>query len=309
MWRSEEKGRERGRSLGSHLLDEAAIQGFVDDMLAPRRRLEIEEYLSHRPGKAARARDFRAQNRGFHEFFDRYLAAPLPRETELLEFHLLKSLVRRRRVRRYGWITVAAATVVVAFALGGFIGTRSLPAPSDIFAAFLPSMSAEIQGGSSNLKPIRIETAARAGAGPSTETSGRAAPDLKPFGFKLIGTRLLASDREIVQFVFESDAGRRVMLYLAAADHVERQRISLNAEGPLSVLSWSNGSRSYNLIGEIDRDTILAIGRAINGDALTPGGKAGSRQGSPLAPSTGTDKMPVSSSRDVGRQPAPSNRP
>ena len=126
-------------SLGSRLLEDSVLNAYVDDILAPRRRREIEEYLLQMPRERARVRSFQAQNRRLHELFDDCFAAPLPHELEILEHRLLKSLVRQRQAEAQVCRTVAIAIVIVAaFVCGSLLALSAGADASEIFATLLP---------------------------------------------------------------------------------------------------------------------------------------------------------------------------
>ena len=128
-------------SLGSRLLEDSVLNAYVDDILAPRRRREIDEYLLQMPRERARVRSFQAQNRRLHELFDNCFAAPLPHELEILEHRLLKSLARRRQAEAQVRQTIVIAIVIVAaFACGSLLALSVGADASEIFATLLPSL-------------------------------------------------------------------------------------------------------------------------------------------------------------------------
>ena len=61
-------------------------------------------------------------------------------------------------------------------------------------------------------------------------------------------------------------------------------------EGPVDVLFWHNGGRSYSLVGEVGRDMLLEMGRAVNGKwtaALPVETTPGAADTTSQAPTTG----------------------
>jgi anti-sigma factor RsiW len=97
------------------------------------------------------------------------------------------------------------------------------------------------------------------------------APDFSSFGFDLIGTRLLAGhDDRSMQLIYESSVGARVELFYTSGSESSKSSLTLMEEGPIAVLFWHNAGRSYSLIGEVDRDTLLEIGKVVNGEWTVP---------------------------------------
>jgi anti-sigma factor RsiW len=239
--------REPGQSLGSHLLNEALLQAYVDDLLAPQRRREVEESLSERPREAARIQDFQSQNKELHELFDRYLAAPTPNNIDALQHHLVKTLKRRSRAQFYGWIAAAMLVLI------GIVGTVTVgpPPPLQISWSFenvLGAMRADVAEG--------------------------ATANLAALGFQPIGTRRVGSEPGVTQYVFESGAGRRVMLYESAAAPEDQERVSLTQEGAIAILFWASKDRAFTLVGELDRNTMLQFVSAISGEHRAEGLRA-----------------------------------
>jgi len=230
--------RDPSLSLGSHLLKEALLQAYVDDLLAPHRRGEVEQSLSGQPQEAARVSDFRSQNRELHGLFDRYFAEPTPDNIQALQRHLVKTLRRRKRSQAYGW-AAAGALLIVGIAGSLAIGPPPLPPvawSSDIL---------RVLGGS---------------AGGETATS-----DLAALGFRPIGRRRVGFAPNVVQHVYESADGRRVMVYESAAAAEDRARVSFTQEGAISVLFWTSEDRAFTLVGELDRESMLRFVNAVSG--------------------------------------------
>jgi anti-sigma factor RsiW len=253
--------REPGRSLGSHLLKEALLQAYVDDLLNPHRRHEVEHSLSEHPREAARIRDFQSQNHELHELFDRYFAASTPANIEALQRHLVKTLRRQRRRQAYGWMAAAALFVIVVV---GAVTVGPPPAPP------IPWSFDDVVNG------MRTDIAADMKA------------DLDAAGFKPIGTRQISKEPDVTQHVFESATGRRIMLYESAAAPEDQKRVNFSQEGAVSVLFWTNKDRAFTLVGELDHNSVLQVVSAVSGEHQADGLRAivapdeGVRQPTPI---------------------------
>jgi hypothetical protein len=89
---------------------------------------------------------------------------------------------------------------------------------------------------------------------------------LRAHGFLLTGSREIvkADGTGAARLVYESKDGSQVTLYVAPIDDAGTRKINLSRRGPIWFLLWNNKGRAYSMIGEIGRDTMLAIGATIN---------------------------------------------
>ncbi|HEX9808539.1 MAG TPA: hypothetical protein VGC25_02910 [Alphaproteobacteria bacterium] len=263
------------RGYGAHV-SEAMIQAYVDDMLPPRQRLEVEEFLATHPEEARRVADFRAQNRGFHELYDHYLSEPLPDPVRLLEERILRRLAGRRNIRALARVAATLA-IAMAAAAGGWYGSRHLPSPDrEIDFAALSGKAADVlnpdgqaaDGG--DVRRAKAGSERSAGKDPDGATESTA-PDLRRFGFNLVGSRQLGKGGgRGGQLTYESRQGIQVVLYFSPAAGNGRQKISLTEQGPVSILVWNRDGRAYTMFGEVGRDTMLAMGAAVNARWVEP---------------------------------------
>lgn len=86
-------------------------------------------------------------------------------------------------------------------------------------------------------------------------------PDLSGSGYQLIGGRLLPStDRMAAQFMYQSDDGRRVTLYLrAGAWGGGQQPFRHSARDQVNVLYWTDGTVGYALSGAVEQAELSRI--------------------------------------------------
>jgi len=97
-------------------LSEADLHAYVDGLLPPELRAEVESYLAQHPDAADRAHAYRLQNISFHRLF---AAVPLDSAGPGLRSveRRFASALRRRRAVGIG------ANIVVAMALAAVLGT------------------------------------------------------------------------------------------------------------------------------------------------------------------------------------------
>lgn len=248
---------------GDPRVSEETLAAYVDGMLSPQRRLEVESYLARNPEDAARVEAYIRQNRRLHEAYDRYLAEPLPESIHRLGERLRQRMTDHSRERP--WRRLAGAALVGGLvAAVGWLSFERMVGPSS--SEMLFSMLDRDMAG-------RSEIATQAAIEPASSKAGgeavTGAPDFKPFGFSLVGTRLLKSSGgqgSGMQLVYESQNGARVYLYFNRGGGGESTGLTLQQEGAISVLFWHDAGRSYAMIGEVGRDTLLAMGKVVNGE-------------------------------------------
>lgn len=268
---------------------EQLIHSYVDDMLPPRERLEFEEFLAANPAVMERVRIYQRQNSELHAAYDRYLGAELPPETVKLGNRLRHRLAPRGQGGRSGRITVAALAFLVVGAGAGlyaFDGLRTQPGThlatlfergSDLLSQF------GLAGGDGNVRSLQQARIAAARA-----VDNFSAPDLDDYGFQLVASRIITakSGADTIQMTYESKDRGNLLLYFTphAAEARGDHRISLNREGAVSILTWSDSTRSYNMISEsLEREAMLAIGKAVIGRLSKPMPSASPDAG-PVAP-------------------------
>ncbi|MEX2451073.1 MAG: hypothetical protein WD407_09480 [Rhodospirillales bacterium] len=246
------------------------LHAYVDNMLPPRQRLEVEEYLADHPDMVQRVNDFESQNRGMHRLYDRHLTEPLPESLQTLEYEIVRKLSHRTKSRTAVRV-LASALVAVLVAGGGwyaFDRFSTTGVKGNILATFKSGTSSPAaRAPAADTANIRqASTTTRRDPASASRSLETFAPDLAKFGLELIRTRLVSDEvkSKTVQLVYESKVGNQVQMYLSPTREKKKQQISLSQEGRISALFWSNGGHSYSLLGEVDRDTILAIGSAVN---------------------------------------------
>ena len=239
-----------------HYVGDMLLQDFVEGRLDPATAARMKEVLAGAPDLQRRAVEHLALAHRLRQHFAVYDKTPLPPEIEALGRRLRSALIARRRMDRVprlaGW-AVAASVAVMLCGVGWYATGPGGPLP---FAALNTVLSAPKDG------PSALALAA------TTPSSGApaSAPDFADLGFKLLETRTIGrGDLDAVQLVYESDDGARVSLYYSDIADGTAPRVAVREEGALSMLFWQDGTRAFSMIGEVDRDTLLKLGRAVSG--------------------------------------------
>lgn len=259
------------------LLSEAMLDAYVDGELDQMQRSAVEAHIEQHPAAATYLARERELRRELHHLLDARAREPLPpgilHRAVLFERATTRatpppsSLPEPARRSSRLWIAALAACFVAAF-LGGILiadldldrrlGGESLIAllaPGRNADAAMPEwgdiLPAEAIVGSPNDQP-----------GPGANDD---APDLSAQGFSLVSIRTLANgDGNAVQLVYENDTGTRAELFYGPARNSTRDSVIVLEDGPVTILSWNTLGRSFNLLADIDRKALLALGQAVN---------------------------------------------
>lgn len=269
---------ENARTFG---VSDEELGAYLDGELDEARRTAVEAYLAANPRVASFVEGGARVREGLHGLFDGYLNQPLPAEQMALQHEIERRMQRARSQRLYRRLVAAAVALfaVVGAGLGAWHMTAPDGADDRLFALFSDQHGTSApagqgtapaeQGATAQLATLGSETAAPKGdtSGGATAPNKAGAPDFSSFGYNLIGTRLLATqDGGSMQLIYESTDGSRVELFFSPSKDSARNSLTLMEEGPISVLFWHAGGRSYSLVGEVGRDRLLELGRAVNGD-------------------------------------------
>ena len=285
---------------GGGILD-AYLDGELDDA----DRETVERHLLADADAAAYVSNGRQIRRDLHRLFDGRLATPLPPAHVELGLAIEREANRVRHRPRAAWLRfpmqMAAAAALVIVILGAIaLGLHAMfagPQDQDLFALFSPDVSDDAAGG---LQPatddqtpdatLAVGEATALDDEPGVEPStGPGAPDFGPFGFDLVSARLLSnSDDNGMQLIYESETGTRVELFYSPDAGGDETSLTVMDEGPVIALFWRTAGRSYSLIGDVTRETILEMGSVVDGDWTVPlpGGTTGMSASEPEQPAT-----------------------
>lgn len=274
------------------------LHAYVDRELGERERLAVEEALQLDPAAADYVARCRSLRRDLHAICDDAFHAPLP--PRLVELGC--AIQRTRRVERMPWYRqvlvvplrlATAAAVAIGIATSGWLalsaGLQGERAPGDLFALLGGGPAHQAAAPDGGLGLASVETGALDPGAAADGTEG--APDLEAFGFGLVGARMLAAaDGPSMQLTYQAADGKRVELYYAPVQG-ESSQLTLMEEGPVKVLVWRSAGRSWSLVGEVDREVMLEMGRAVDnqwtGAATIPSDDEAAAEGDGLVPADG----------------------
>lgn len=242
-------------------VSEAELQAYVDGQLPEARRADVEAYLAARPEEAARLAAYSGQREAVRELYAGVLdEAPPERLVRAAEG---ARSVARIRALRWG---LAAGWALFGFGAGGFAGWQlhgwnspAVRSPAGIarqaavaHATYSPEVRHPVEVGADQEAHLVAWLSKRLGGNVR-------APRLAAFA--LVGGRLLPGENgPVAQFMYQSDSGRRLTLYVRNEPGATSETAFRFArEGKIGVFYWIDRGFGYALSGELERDDLYAI--------------------------------------------------
>jgi anti-sigma factor RsiW len=234
---------------------EEELHAFVDGELPGDRRADVEAWLASHPDDVKRVAEWRAQAELIRARYAGVADEPVP------ERLALDRLVRSDRP----WRWVGAAAAMLAFAVGGALGWYGRgfwdgpPAGRSVAADALQAHSlyiAEVR------HPIEVGAKEAHLIPWLSRRVGHQlrAPDLEPFGLKLMGGRLLPGPRgaAAAMLMYEGPSGERYTLYCARSAMPETA-FRWREGGQVAAIYWVEGDLGYVLSGPSERDRLQKL--------------------------------------------------
>ncbi len=248
------------------------LHAYVDGALAPGEQARVEAWLAEHPDDAAAVHAWRLQNSRLHENFDSILDEPAPSEQEAIVTGRpgASAGIRGQAGKHAGWRRIAASVVLLlAGGVGGWLlhGWQAYPdtAASDAFVeqavgahrVFVTEVRHPVEVPSSQEAHLVAWLSKRLG-------TKLVAPDIRDAGFELVGGRLLAEGaRPAAQFMYEDSGGRRLTIYVRAADSTADTAFRFASGDGVSAFYWAESAFAYALIGPLQRPELLDIAHKV----------------------------------------------
>ncbi|MFN4016780.1 MAG: anti-sigma factor family protein [Reyranella sp.] len=247
-------------------IGEDELQAFVDERLDGERRAAVEAHLASHPELAERVALERRQRAILRSRLEAKFAEPIPARLRIAQL---------RAARRSSWTRVwprAAAAAIALFAAGvtaGWFANRI--APSTLAPA--PTVSVA-QGAKAAYRTFVVEVAHPVEVGVQQEAHllqwlskrlGRklAAPDLSPFGYRLMGGRLLpGGSGAAAQLMYDDASGRRLTIYVRATEGTETA-FRFQKEGDAATFAWIDQGFGFAVTATATREELLPIAEAV----------------------------------------------
>ena len=237
---------------------EDRIQALVDGALAGAERAALERELAGQPEAAQLLQRWQAQRQAIRAT----LPDPDPRA--------LSALLARAAARRpapLAWPRRAAGIGIFALGLAFGYGAAQIGAP--VTTGPHEVQTAEAAAAAHALYAVEVVHPVEVGAGERDHLMGWLtkrlgveinAPDLSAAGYSLVGGRLLPfAETAAAQFMYDSDSGTRITLYITTRPEAEARSVRFYSAGDLSVAAWQDGHLRQALVGDLPRETLEAL--------------------------------------------------
>lgn len=248
---------------------EDALHALADGRLDPARAAEVAAALADRPEDARRVADYQRINAALHAQFDPVLAEAIP------------ARLRRRPKPRWtalvlggGWRSVAAgiAAAVLLLSVGGVGGwyarDAATAARQEQAAIVRPAALAHRIYVAEVRHPVevRAEEEHLVRWLSSRLKIPLKTPKLDTAGFRLMGGRLLPTDRgNAAQFMYEDTQGRRLTLYIRSDLSGNRETAFRYAQDDSGVgmFYWIDGAKGYAITAQMPRAELLDLSKKV----------------------------------------------
>ncbi len=246
---------------------EDELQAYVDERLDGMRRGAVETHLARTPELRDRITAERRHRASLRSQLQSKADEPIPARLRIADIQAAR---RARIMRRTGLAAAALAIFVVGAAAGWLANDR----PPGTLVATTPPTTSVAQGATAAFRTFVVEVAHPVEVGVAQEAHllqwlskrlGRtlSAPDLSPFGYRLIGGRLLpASSSAAAQLMYEDSSGKRLTLYVRAADGTETA-FRFQKDGDAATFAWIDQGFGFAVTAMASREELLPIAEAI----------------------------------------------
>jgi anti-sigma factor RsiW len=254
-------------------ITEELLSAYVDGELEAADRERVDSWLQSHPEDRARVQAWQADRAALAALFNPVLDEPAPAA--------LRATVWRSHARPRWAMAAAAAGLLLAGGVLGAAGAWQWQAR--VNAAQLALVRQQMAAGTAqgwvqraafahsiytNEPRHAVEVGAQEEHLSRWLTRRIDIPvklfDLKAQGFDLVGGRLLPDGPgKSAQLMYQDAEKRRVTVYLRKPEPGADAAFRFEQQGPLGLFYWVEEGAGYALVGELPKDTLLALAKAI----------------------------------------------
>ncbi|MEE8445688.1 MAG: anti-sigma factor [Alphaproteobacteria bacterium] len=249
-------------------IDDTELHAYLDGELGEEERRAVEAWLAAHPDDAARVAAWRGDRDALAGLGADILdQTPPERLTRALDA-APKPVIRRDRA---SWMRAAAALVlfVAGGATGWWLNGSGLiggPPREGMFVDRAVGAHVVFTRERRHAVEARADTEERHLVRWLSRRLGRKLnpPSLDGAGFRLIGGRLVADDGgPAAQFMYQDSAKRRLTIYVRRARDEKNVAFRIAEARGVSAFYWIEKPYAYALIGKIERQELLKLGRLV----------------------------------------------
>jgi anti-sigma factor RsiW len=256
-------------------ITEDDLHAYVDGVLTPAQRAEVEAWLAAYPVDAERVRAYQAQNQALKALFNPVLDESLPENLQALAAQPLNAAVDTKKQPFFNnWFLQRLAAGVLVAMVSGVAGwlAHGQYQSSERLAQTVPlsrqAAVAHVVYSPDARRPVEVTAdqeealvkwlSKRLGTPVSP-------PKLGALGYELVGGRLLPGNAgPVAQFMYQEASGQRLTLYVSTESAGKPETgFRFAREGQVNVFYWVDGKFGYALSGGIDKSELAKVATAV----------------------------------------------
>jgi anti-sigma factor RsiW len=246
---------------------EDELQAYVDGRLTEARRAAAEAYLAQHADVRERVALEMRQRASLRGQLEGKFAEPVPPRLWIANIKAARRAILLRRLR-------AVAAGMLIFAVGAGTGWIAADHEAIVSASNPPATTGVAQNATAAYRTFVVEVAhpvevASAQEGHLLQWLSRrlgkplVAPDLSPFGYRLMGGRLLPGNGSAAaQLMYDDPSGRRLTLYVRAAEGSETA-FRFQREGDAATFAWIDRGFGFAVTAPVPREELMPIAEAV----------------------------------------------
>lgn len=245
-------------------IQEEDLHAYVDGQLSKDRQMEVEEYLRENPEQAKVVQSWKSQNEALQSLYQ-----PVPSADDL---NLIRRTAKMTRPARFSAFQLAASFLILI--TGGILGSfltlnlniqhdtaqyvQSLDEASRTgFAVYASEVRHPVEVGADEEEHLVSWLGKRLG-------TKFVAPELKQYGFDLIGGRLVPfAGKPGAMLMYENSSGERLTVMIGQQQSNEKTGFRFAKAEDIRTFYWMDGELGYALSGAIDRPLLQALAHEI----------------------------------------------
>jgi anti-sigma factor RsiW len=246
---------------------EDELQAYVDGRLPEARRVAVEAHLAQHPDVRERVTLEMRQRASLRGQLEGRFTEPVPPRLWIANIQAARRATMMKRLKA----VAAGALIFIAGAGAGWFA-----AGQETVASLSPTAATTsvAQNANAAYRTFVVEVAhpvevASAQEGHLLQWLSRrlgrplVAPDLTPFGYRLMGGRLLPGNGSAAaQLMYDDASGRRLTLYVRAAAGGETA-FRFQREGDAATFAWIDQGFGFAVTAPVTRDELMPIAEAV----------------------------------------------